>query len=79
MDNNDWGCVKYKPGAAHIWMVFYQARDGKHVWKSKCGRMSTLDFDETTILLANDSTIKKCKKCLAIAKRSAQNPTQEAT
>ena len=78
MNNNEWRYVKYKPGVAHIWMKFYQTWDGKNVWKSKCGRMSTLDFDASTIRLEDDSSIKKCKQCLAIAERSAMNPTQEA-
>ena len=77
MNNNEWRYVKYKPGVAHLWGFFYKTVYGHEVWVSKCGKMSTLDLDETTILLASDSPIKKCKKCLAIAERSAPNPTQE--
>ena len=78
MNNNEWRYVKYKPGAAHLWGFFYKTVYGHDLWKSKCGRISTLGFDASTIRLEDDSPIKKCKQCLAIAERSAMNPTQEA-
>ena len=81
MDNNEWRHVKSNPGAAHLWEMVYKkfTIHGYDVLgyscTSKCRIISRLEFDETTILLANDINIKKCKKCLAITKRSAPNPT----
>jgi len=66
MDNNEWRYVKYKPGVAHLWKIFYRTVYGHDVWRSRCRRMSTVKLDESTIRLEDDSHIKKCKKCFSL-------------